>query len=375
MGGKTTVTKTELPEPTPEENRMSALFSAILDSQMTMNYDKIENKKFVYTKQAEIDQATKELNDLVAGNNPATASKVGLPRDSQSATGAGPIPNQKRINELTNMIDNLKKEGGKEEISYTFNEKPEVKARRLHNEAEGDKINDLFFKNATKVMNGDFSITPEQKAQIKQLTADNFDPIMDILKTEYSSAEDAVNKAVERLVESGKVNIVQQLADERNKQKENANLLGRSFNDMSFQREFGKLSADAYERLFSEGAATAAGGIAQLRGQRAAAMGGVAEQKGLAGYNLSLQAANPLSAFTSGAQFAQLQGALNAQNIANQNINTGNALGRLGQLGNLRAAAPTTSVTQPYGPLSYIRDITNTMVDQFSKVAGAFMPG
>lgn len=366
MGGKTVTNKTELPPETPEDRQLAALFNAALDAQMSQNYNKVESRQFVYNKQAEIDQAQMELNQLLGGSNDtsaqgSTVTKYGgrtvpsqvnsVGQTPRTSSGGGSNPNQARINELQNIINDLKSKGGQEQISYQFNEKPEVAARRLNNQAEQDKINQLFFQNAQKVLNGDFSITDEQRKQIKQLVSDNFDPAMDILKTEFSNSETAVNDAVTRLVEAGKTDIVQQLAQNRIQQKQNAELLGRSYNDLSFQREADKASADAFERLYSQGAASAAQAIGSLRTARAQAVGSVAEQKGNAGYNLSLQAANPLSAFTAGAQFAQLNGQLNAQNLANQNIVTQNILSRLGQLGNLRAAQPITTQKQPFGVL------------------------
>ena len=294
---------------------------------MSRDYTKTENRQFVYNRQAEIDQ----INSILA--NPPQGTNVGG---------------------LQKQRDSLMQEGGYESVNVQYVERPEVKAKREADTAAIDKINKQFFEVTEKVLKGDLSISATQRAQINKLVGDNFDPIMDVIKAEYSSSEEAVKTALDRLMESGKVDMLGQVKAQETALKKQNELLGRSGADLNSQRAVADVNQSALERLYRGGAAVSADAIAGLRGQRAATMSNAANQRGMAGYNLSMQAANPLSTFGAGAQFAQLQGALGAQQLANQYMPINTISNRLGQLGNLRAAQPTTSQTTPFGILDVL---------------------
>lgn len=327
MGTKTTVQKTEIPEQTPEEREAYAMFSAIFDAQMSRDYTKSERRKFVYNKQAEID----EIDRSLAG---ATDPKY--------------------RQQLLNTKYKLQSEGGREKVTFDYIEKPEVRARRERNQAESDKINKLFFSSAEKLLRGDFSISPKQRAQIQSITKEFFDPTMDLLRVEFDRSEEAVTSAVQRLMESGKQDMLFELANQKKQMQTQASELGRSFQDTRFQREMGELTSGAFERLTRAGTADIAGAIAALRGQRTAALGGISEQKGLSGYNLALSAAQPLSQFGAGAQFAQIQNVIRAQEQAALGLPISQLQQSIAQMGNLRAAQPTVSTTQPWGFLDVL---------------------
>ncbi len=327
MGSKKTTNETVLPEPTAEERQAAATFNALLDAQMSRDYNKVENRSFVYNRQAEIDQ----INSLL--QNPPPGTNVG---------------------QLQKKRDSLMGEGGYEKVDVQYVERPEVAAKRKADQAQIDKINKQFFDVTEKVLKGDLSINAKQKAQIQQLIGDNFDPIMDTIKAEYSSSEEAIKTALDRLMESGKADMIGQVKAQETALKRQNELLGRSGADLNSQRAVADVNQSALERLYRGGAAVSAEAIAGLRGQRANTMSQAASQRGLAGYNLSLQAANPLSTFGAGAQFAQLQGALGAQQLQNQYMPINALTNRLAQMGNLRAAQPTTTQTTPFGILDVL---------------------
>lgn len=333
MGGKTTTTQVEIPEPTLEERKMAEQFSALLDAQMARDYEKTE----VFKRQAEIDAIDAQLAD--------------------------PNLDIRTAQTLQEEKERLMNEG----YDITYQERPEVAARRKKNEAEIQKINEQFFDVTKKVLRGDFSTTPEQRETIKNLTSEFFDPIMDVVTAEFSTAQQDVQNAVDRLMESGRADLQNQLEEQNTNLKRQSQLLGRSTADKRIQEVLAETNQGAIERLYRSGQAAAAQAQGQLSGQRALALGGVAENKGLAGYNLALQAANPLQSFGVGQQFSQLQGALGAQNIANQFQSVNALTNRLGQMGNIRAAQPTQTTTEPFG----IFDILGGLTD----LAGAGLSG
>lgn len=371
MGSKTVTNETKIPPPTEEERQFMAQFSALIDAQLAQDYIKQESTQFVYNRQAEIDQINQKLNDPSYANY---------------------------SEDLIKQRAELMQEGGYNKTNVSYQETPEAKTRRLATQKATDEVNAEFFKATKKLVSGDLSVTSKQQKQIDALIGDNFTKIMDdiksafsfsadeikadagraesVLREDFAGAESAVNAAVNRLMESGRADLAQQFQQHSDQQKRQAELLGRSFQDTQFQKNIGEYQAGALERLYRGGQAQAANAIAGLRsnqagtlanlygqqnqnlaglyGNRASSLGAISEQQGLARYNLGLQAAQPLAAFGSGAQFAQLQGALQAQNLANSYMPINSIQQQLGQLGNLRAAQPTTTQTQPFGVLDVL---------------------
>ena len=353
MGTKKVKNETEIPEASPEEREQMAIMNAIIEAEMQKNYDIEENRTFVFNRQAEIDQINKEIDEL----------------RQQLPTNPGQIQGQ--INQRTRMIDELKKEGGSERVDVSYIEKPEVRERRLRQEAALDKVNMGFYAAAEKLTKGDFSVTPQQRQQIDALIGDNFQNVIDELTIQFDSAEDKVNAALDRLVESGKTDIANSAIQQRTALRQEAELLGRSFSDTDFQGRQQEFEQGSIEALYRAAAAQGAGQIANLGTQRALAIGGVKENEGLARFNLLQQAAQPLAGFGAGTQFAQLQGALNAQGLQN-NLALGGLAGQAANIyNNARIAQPTTTQSRQVGAL----DILGGLIGAGAAGAGAFFAG
>lgn len=348
MGSKETTQETRIPEATPEEREQQAQLNALIDAQLSGQYDKTETTRFVYNKQGEIDEINRQIDSVDRELQALRSSQpygYNTPQYQQLAA-----QKQRYINQREQFM----MEGGREQIDIQYTEKPEVKARRLRREAASDKVEAAFFAAAEKLAKGDLSVTPEQRKQIDELIGDNFSSVIDELKVQFSSAEDAVNEAVNKLVESGKADIAQAAIQNRNQLKRESESLGRSFADSSFQDRQTQFEQGALESLYRGASAESAAQIASLRGQRALSIGGVKENEGLARFNLLQQAATPLTAFGAGAQFAQLQGALNAQNQQNLLGIGGLANANLQRYLGERTAQPTTTVSQPWGVLDVL---------------------
>ncbi len=376
MGSKTTTQETKIPEPTTEEREASATFKAILDAQMAMDYDKVENSKFVFKRQPEIDAIDQQIAQLTSQAGSTLRSSTYGTKYGGAYGGGTQVNNSAQLQQLQYQKQQLMSEGGDQKIDVQYVMKPEAAQRLATNRAEMDDINSKFYQSADKLLRGDFSVSPEQKSQIQAIVGENYDPVMNLLKAEFSTAEDDVKDAVNKLIESGKADIYQEYLTQKNEltnqlrqQKyglENtAAQLGRSYSDTDFQRATAEAGQGAQERLGEyqlaalnslgkSGIAQMAGSVANLRGLRAGALGQVAGDKAGAGMNLSMLAANPLLAFGAGGNFLQLRNALQQQGVQNL-LATGGMVGQqVGQMGQIRAAQPTSTSTQPYGFLDIL---------------------
>lgn len=309
MGGKTTTTKTEtnIPPPTADQIEQTALFNSIIDATMQNDYNKIVGEsKFVYNRQPEINEIDNQLKQLVASG----------------ASG-------KNVDNLVKKKQDLMNEGGYEKPDIRYELRPEVAARREQDQQRNQGISELFYKNAQKLLNGDFSVSEDQKNQIKSLVGDAFEP-----------AIAAVRGAVEATTQAGQGSIQTALRQQQDQLRSSAAQLGRSYSDTDFQRATGQNTTDALSNLYNNANATVAQQIAALRGQQAGAQ-----------LNLTQLAANPLQAFGAGTQYAQLQSALGQQDYQNL-IGAGGLLGNSIQQGNqlrLGGASQTQTQTTPFG--------------------------
>lgn len=353
MGSKTTTQKTELPEETPEQREQMAMVNAMIDAQLSTNYDRQEATTFVFNKQGEIDQIQKEIDQL----------------RQQLPTNPGQIQGQ--IDQRMRLMDELKKEGGSNKIDISYTEKPEVKERRLRQEAALDKVNAGFYAAAEKLTKGDYSVTNRQRQQIDALIGDNFQNVIDELTVQFDSAEGKVNEALNRLVDAGKTDIANAAVEQRRQLKQESELLGRSFSDTDFQQRQQQFEQGSLESLYKTASAQGAAQIADLGKTRALSIGGVKENEALARFNLLQSAAQPLAGFGSGAQFAQLQGALNAQQNSNILGLGGLAQGSANIYNNARISQPTTTTTTPVSAL----DILGGLIGVGAGTAGAVFAG
>lgn len=342
MGTKETKSTTEIPPKTTEELQQIALLNGMIDAELSKDYDKQTTSSYIYKRQADIDQIQKEVD---AGT-----------LDSRRAQG---------------MINKLKEEGGQTQYQTVFSEKPEVKARRLRQEAASDKVEEGFFKAAEKLTSGDYSVSPQTRAQIDALIGDNFSSVIDELKANFSSSETAVNDALKALVDAGKTDIANSAVQQRNALKQSSEMLGRSFSDSDMQSRMQEFEQGQMNSLYQNVGAQGAAQIANLRNQSALAIGNVRNQEAQTRLGLLTQAAQPLTAFNSGSSYAQLQGALRAQGLQNtqvlggmlqNNINTGMAE---------RAAQPTTTQQTPWGVLDVLGALGGAAGATFSGM-GAF---
>lgn len=251
-------------------------------------------------------------------------------------------------------------------------ENPAAQRRRLRRESQSDQVEANMFKAVNKLTRGDYSVTDKQKQQIESIiNTAGFDNIIDEITVNFGRAEEAILKASDRLVASGKADIVEAAKQNRLQLKETAALLGRSTQDSDISRSGQEFELGALERLGRSAEANTTGLIANLKGTEAGMKSGVREQETLARLNLLNQAAQPVLALQAGGQFAQLQGALQAQNFANQ-LGTSRILqGEIGRQTQERIAQPTTTQTQQVGVL----DVLGALVGTAAAGAGAAFGG
>ena len=351
MGGsKKTESKTVLPEPTEEEKQNAALLNAVIEAQMTQNgFVKNETRVFEFTRQAEINAAQGELDRLNEQLDNLGPVSGGFDPNANARKGI-----EQQIVSVNRQIEAFKQEGGAERIDVDFVETPEAKARREQREARLAETEELLFDASKKLLEGDFSVTDEQRREIDELIGDNFEDVIDELKIQFSSAEDAVNDAVDRLVSSGKAELAESARTNQLSLSATAARLGRSGQDTTFTTAQSEFVLGAQERLAKAASTDAANAVANLRQTQALSIGGVKEQEALARFNLLTQAAQPLTAFGAGTQFAQLQGALRSQDLANNRAIGDLVSGELGQLRGVRSAQPTTTTTRQVGLLDIL---------------------
>lgn len=355
MGTKKTTEEVKIPPPTPQELENQTLFNAILRSQLeTQGFD-------VQTVRKKVQPGDPLYEDWVIKNKEAQKGK-----DGHSI----PIPTY-------NDFDITETAGARE--------------RRLKREQSVDSLEKDLFAAVQKSVKGDYSVTGKQIADVNKIVQaanfgetyndldKNFKIVHDELMATFSSVETSVDKAIGSLIEAGKADIAESARQNRDQFKQfqaesqqGAELLGRSFSDTDFLRQTAdyrsrltEAEMGSQEQLYRGASANAASAIANLGqakagalgnlGQtRAMALGGIKEQEALARLGLLGQAANPIAAINSGSNFVQLQGALQAQGLANLGGTGALLQGELGRMSGDRRAQPTTTTIQPVSPLDIL---------------------
>ncbi len=327
--GKEYKQETDIPEKTPEELAQIAQLNAVVDSQMELaGWVKSSTESFVYNRQAEID----EIDRILASES---------------------LDDGKR-RELLEQKNKLREEGGQNKITTSYKMSPEAQARFDRRQAASDAVENDLFAAAGKLAKGDFSITQTQRQQIDDLIGDNFQRVIDELQVNFGSAEDAVNEAADRLMAAGQQQVVNAARENRDRIKQNSELLGRSFSDTDLRQADLQFEQGALADITKTGAAAIAQQIAALRQAQASTIGQVRQNESQARLGLLSNAAQPLAGFGAGMQFAQLQGALNSQNLQNvlgisaipQNLLQQGLQERLGQ--------PTTTTQVPFNIGSFL---------------------
>jgi len=365
-GSKTTKVenKTDIPPETPEQQQLTAQYNAILDAQMSQNYDKIQTSTYVYDQQAQIDQIDQRIAALKSEGSGGTlyAGKFGSGGYNDPSLSG-------QIAQLENKKTQLMEQGGSNKINVQYVEKPDVKAARLRDQAATEKINGEFMDAASKLIRGDWSVSPTQKQQINDIIGDNFSKVMNTLTANLSTNEEDVKAAIQAQLKQGEGTIAENLRQRKMALEGEAESLGRSYTDTDFQRATGTQAIDANERLQDAAMSDTATQIAQLRQMYAQQIAGVQSQEGQTRLQLTMAAAQPLTAFGAGSQFQALQSQMQSQQLQNNMVPAsmmGNEINQLNQL-RLGGATRTSSTTQPFGVLDVLGGLAG--------LAGAVMPG